>query len=323
MRGPGGPRARVAERRGRRPARRAPPRPCRRWPTPAPPTSTRRGCCRSPAARRCPSRLLRGMATIGGEAVAADPDSELVAALLALNAVFLVAHPEEPRESPALRFLRDPRRDLAGGGRAARARHPGSARRRGPRARGRAAVAAARRLRRRHHDPLGGQARAREDRRDRPRRPAGSRAGRRVEARAHLRRGRRARERRLARGRATCRSGATPWRAPPRADAWPGRSRCARCAPRSRAPGADLPASAPRARPALPPRAPAPLPNFTSGRVELQLNGRATRLEAEARTTLLELLRSAGVYGAKSGCGSGQLRRVRGAARRAARSRPA
>ena len=51
---------------------------------------------------------------------------------------------------------------------------------------------------------------------------------------------------------------------------------------------------------------PAPLPNFTSGRVELQLNGRAARLEAEARTTLLELVRSAGAYGARAGCGAGR-----------------
>ena len=63
-----------------------------------------------------PSRLLRGMATIGGEAVHDDPDSELVAVLLALNAVFVVAHPQETRESPALRFLRNPATDLAGGG---------------------------------------------------------------------------------------------------------------------------------------------------------------------------------------------------------------
>jgi len=63
-----------------------------------------------------PSRLLRGMATIGGEAIHDDPDSELAAALLALNAVFAIAHPQEPRESPALRFLRGPAADLAGGG---------------------------------------------------------------------------------------------------------------------------------------------------------------------------------------------------------------
>jgi CO/xanthine dehydrogenase FAD-binding subunit len=33
-----------------------------------------------------------------------------------LNAVFLVAHPDEPRESPALRFLSGADKDLPGGG---------------------------------------------------------------------------------------------------------------------------------------------------------------------------------------------------------------
>ena len=86
--------------------------PCWTSPTRPPRTRSRRACCRSPVGPRCRPRLLRGMATIGGEAIAADPDSELVAALLALNAVFLVAHPEEPRESPALRFLSAPEKDL-------------------------------------------------------------------------------------------------------------------------------------------------------------------------------------------------------------------
>jgi CO/xanthine dehydrogenase FAD-binding subunit len=71
-----------------------------------------------PAACRAalPSRLLRGMATLGGEASAGLADSELTAALLALNAVFLVARREETLESPALRFVRDPSLDLGGGG---------------------------------------------------------------------------------------------------------------------------------------------------------------------------------------------------------------
>jgi CO/xanthine dehydrogenase FAD-binding subunit len=68
--------------------------------------------CRTAAA----SRTIRGMATLAGEAVQGDPDGEVAAALLVLNAVFVVAHPQEPRESPALRFLRDPSADLEGGG---------------------------------------------------------------------------------------------------------------------------------------------------------------------------------------------------------------
>jgi aerobic-type carbon monoxide dehydrogenase small subunit (CoxS/CutS family) len=48
------------------------------------------------------------------------------------------------------------------------------------------------------------------------------------------------------------------------------------------------------------------MPYFTSGRLELNVNGRVLRAEAEARTTLLDLLRSAGIYGVKAGCGSGR-----------------
>jgi CO/xanthine dehydrogenase FAD-binding subunit len=68
--------------------------------------------CRTASA----SRTIRGMATLVGEAIHGDPDCEVATTLLALNAVFMVAHPEEPRESPALRFLRDPSVDLEGGG---------------------------------------------------------------------------------------------------------------------------------------------------------------------------------------------------------------
>jgi aerobic-type carbon monoxide dehydrogenase small subunit (CoxS/CutS family)/CO/xanthine dehydrogenase FAD-binding subunit len=62
------------------------------------------------------SRLLRSMATLGGEAVHASPDSEVVAALLALNAIFVVRRADATAEIPALRFLRNPSADLAGGG---------------------------------------------------------------------------------------------------------------------------------------------------------------------------------------------------------------
>lgn len=61
------------------------------------------------------SRMLREMATLGGEAVFASPDSEVVAALLALNAIFVVTDPEGETEIPALRFLRSSAADLAGG----------------------------------------------------------------------------------------------------------------------------------------------------------------------------------------------------------------
>src|SRR6185295_12252027 len=52
--------------------------------------------------------------------------SEVAAALLALNAVFVIAHPDEPRESPALRFLRQPKDDLQGGGLVERIFIPGA-----------------------------------------------------------------------------------------------------------------------------------------------------------------------------------------------------
>ena len=62
----------------------------------------------------------------------------------------------------------------------------------------------------------------------------------------------------------------------------------------------------PRSRPLLPHRAPAPLPYFTSGRLELSVNGRTLRADAEARTTLLDLLRGAGIFGVKAGCSMGR-----------------
>jgi aerobic-type carbon monoxide dehydrogenase small subunit (CoxS/CutS family) len=48
------------------------------------------------------------------------------------------------------------------------------------------------------------------------------------------------------------------------------------------------------------------MPYFTSGRLELTVNGRRLRAEAEARTTLLDLLRGAGIYGVKGGCATGR-----------------
>ena len=66
------------------------------------------------------------MATIGGESVGADPDSEVAAALLALNTVFTVRRPDGDLEVPALRFLRDPSQDLEGGGLVTTAVIPGA-----------------------------------------------------------------------------------------------------------------------------------------------------------------------------------------------------
>jgi carbon-monoxide dehydrogenase small subunit len=64
---------------------------------------------------QAPSRALRNMATMGGEAVTSAHDSEVVTALLALNAIFVVAGPEGRVEVPALRFLKNPVADLGAG----------------------------------------------------------------------------------------------------------------------------------------------------------------------------------------------------------------
>jgi xanthine dehydrogenase iron-sulfur cluster and FAD-binding subunit A len=62
-----------------------------------------------------PSRMLRGMATVGGEAVHGAHDSEVLAALLALNAVFVIRHGREELESPSLRFLSHVQEDVGDG----------------------------------------------------------------------------------------------------------------------------------------------------------------------------------------------------------------
>ena len=82
--------------------------------SPAAHTATRGllpAACRAHSA----SRMIRAMATVGGESVHGAHDSEVVAALLALNAVFDVQSSAETVESPALRFLKDPRLDLGTG----------------------------------------------------------------------------------------------------------------------------------------------------------------------------------------------------------------
>jgi len=62
------------------------------------------------------SRQLRGMATLGGEVVFGSPDSELVAALLVLNAIVRVTGPAGVVEVPAQRFVRDAAEHLGSGG---------------------------------------------------------------------------------------------------------------------------------------------------------------------------------------------------------------
>ena len=70
---------------------------------------------------------------------------------------------------------------------------------------------------------------------------------------------------------------------------------------------AGKPSPAPRRRPPLPHHTPtATLPYFTSGRIDVSVNGEARHPRVEARTTLLELLRREGFWGVKHGCETGE-----------------
>ena len=252
-----------------------------------------------------PSRLLRGMATIGGEAVHDDPDSELAAALLALNAVFVVAHPQGAVESPALRFLRHPAGDLAGGGILRTVLIPGAPH---GAALERAAVFPS-------MPPLVAVAVTTTfsgEKLARVRLALTGLAGppaRVIEAEGQLERTAGEEDVLEKAADLVCS------RAPFRDDVWAtadDRRRIAQTLVR-RALRAALargrrrePLDRPRTRPPLPHRAPAPMPYFTSGRLEMSVNGRVLRAEAEARTTLLDLLRGAGVFGVKAGCATGR-----------------
>jgi aerobic-type carbon monoxide dehydrogenase small subunit (CoxS/CutS family)/CO/xanthine dehydrogenase FAD-binding subunit len=254
-----------------------------------------------------PSRMLRGMATLGGEAIHGAPDSDLVAALLALNAVFHVESAEGSTEIPAMRFVRRPAEDLAGGGILTEILIPG------PAVPGTALERAA----------------------ALPSAPtlvsaavtiafAGDRCTRARIALTGLR-GRPSRvpeaETKLentpadARALERCLAEVTK-HAQFRGDAHAPESyrRAAGIVlveralvlaiARARAGAVAAPA---RLRPV--PRRHAPVtttPYFTSGRIEVTLNGRTLRPEVEARTSLLGLLRRLGCFGVKHGCETGE-----------------
>jgi aerobic-type carbon monoxide dehydrogenase small subunit (CoxS/CutS family)/CO/xanthine dehydrogenase FAD-binding subunit len=252
-----------------------------------------------------PSRLLRAMATIGGESVQDDPDSEVAAALLALNAVFTVGHPLEPRESPALRFLRGPAADLAGGGILRSVLIPGAPH---GAALERAAILPS-------LPPLVAVAATTTFSGEKLARVRlavtglTTPAARVMEAEAQLERT--AGEEDVVERAADLVCSHAPFRD----DAWASSDLRRRiCRPlarralhgaleRGRRRGAI---EVPRLRPPLPHRAPAPMPYFTSGRLEVNVNGRALRADAEARTSLADLLRGSGVLGVKAGCGAGR-----------------
>jgi carbon-monoxide dehydrogenase small subunit len=250
------------------------------------------------------SPATRAMATFAGESVAGAHDSEVVAALLALNAVYVVAHPVEDRESPALRFLRNPAEDLEGGGLVkaiAFAGAPGGAaleRLASPRsAPPLVAVAAT--------VTFAGEncTRARIAVTGLITRPA-----RVLEAESQL-------ERTPAEEVSVSRAVEQMQRAPFRSDAAGSASfrlqvarvllRRALAVAIPKARHAEL-AELPKGRPMGPLRSLQALPYFTSGRLEMMVNGRPLRAEVEARTTLLELLRRQGLTSAKDGCGDGE-----------------
>jgi aerobic-type carbon monoxide dehydrogenase small subunit (CoxS/CutS family)/CO/xanthine dehydrogenase FAD-binding subunit len=252
------------------------------------------------------SPLLRGMATVGGEAIHGHLDSEVVAALLALNAVFVLAGGEDPPESPALRFLRDPREDLAGGRLLVSIFIPGAP-----------DGAALERVAALPSAPpmlsvlatitFAGEkvTRARVALTGLETRPA-----RVLEAEARLEG-----------------TGAEPAavercieqivaRAPFRDDAHAPaayRKRIAAVLTRralaralGRARGKEATEPAPRGRPQHHGRLQSPLPYFTSGRIDILVNGVRRQIDAEARATLLDVLRREGFWGVKHGCETGE-----------------
>lgn len=250
------------------------------------------------------SRTIRGMATVAGEVVHGDPDSELVAALLALNAVFTIAHPEERRESPALRFLRDPSVDLEGGGLVESVLIPGAPH--GAALERAAALPSLPSL-----VSVAVTATFSGERLSRVRLAVSGLEGRParvVEAESRV-------ERTVGDDEVLEEAAEEVAKAPFRADARATAEQrqrlgkvLARRALRVAVERGRLrrPPDIPRLRPPVSRRPPAPLPYFTSGRLEVTANGRKLRIEAGAGTSLLELLRSAGIFGVKSGCGAGR-----------------
>jgi aerobic-type carbon monoxide dehydrogenase small subunit (CoxS/CutS family) len=244
------------------------------------------------------------MATVGGEAVHAAHDSELAAALLALNAVFVVQRSDGPVEIPALRFLRGPREDLAGGALLTSLFVPGAPEGAAlervavlPSAPALVAVAVAVSF-------AGGQcSRARIAVTGLKGPPARvTEAEDRIEQTSatdeHLRMSAdqvaRAAFRDDAHAPASYRQQAA------RALALRALRRAVQMARVGR------PLAPPRPWRALPERVPVPLPYFTSGRVDLVVNGVPQHADVEARSTLLDLLRRQGFWGVKHGCETGE-----------------
>jgi aerobic-type carbon monoxide dehydrogenase small subunit (CoxS/CutS family)/CO/xanthine dehydrogenase FAD-binding subunit len=257
--------------------------------------------CRAQSA----SRMIRAMATLGGESVHGAHDSEVVAALLALNAVYEVKTSRDTVESPALRFLKDPRLDLAQQGLVTSLSIPGPpdgvALERlavAPSAPSILSVAVSLVM---AGDKCSRMRIALTGLEGRPARV--------LEAEARLEgttgeNGDRAKCLEQIAARARFRDDAHASSAYRRSLAvvLAGRA-IARAFEQA---GGREAGPAPRPRPPLPARLPTALPYFTSGPLELTVNGARRRLDAEARTTLLDLLRDAGCHGVKHGCETGE-----------------
>jgi aerobic-type carbon monoxide dehydrogenase small subunit (CoxS/CutS family)/CO/xanthine dehydrogenase FAD-binding subunit len=257
--------------------------------------------CRAQSA----SRMVRGLATLGGEAVHAAHDSEVVAALLALNAVFVVDRRDGRLESPALRFVKSSKEDLAGGGLVTSLFIPGA-----PQGAALERVAVA--------PSAPAQVAAvvavsfSGDRCSRARLVVTGLDGppaRILEAEGRVE-GTAARENDLeAAADEVAAAGAFRDDAHASAEYRRRVARVLTLRALNRAISqarAGARARPPRCRPPLPPRNLPPVPYFTSGRIELAVNGVPRHAEVEARTTLLDLLRRLGLWGVKHGCETGE-----------------
>ena len=254
---------------------------------------------------RSASRMIRGMSTLGGESVHAAHDSEVAAALLALNAVYLVTKPDGPVESPALRFLRKPREDLAGGGLLTSLFIPGAPEGAAlervavlPSAPSLVAVAvtvsfSGERLARARVAVTGLE----------------GPPSRVLEAEAEVEGSAGSADELEGCAEQVARQ--APFREDAHAPAAYRRRAARTLTLRALRRAIDQardhePAQMDRPRPALLVRLPVAVPYFTSGRIEITVNGALRPGEAEARTTLLEWLRREGYWGVKHGCETGE-----------------
>ena len=257
--------------------------------------------CRAQSA----SRMVRGLATLGGESVHRAHDSEVVAALLALNAVYVVDRTDGRLESPALRFLKSSAEDLAGGGLVTSLFIPGAPQGAAlerlavlPSAPAQVAVAvavsfSAERCSRARLVVTGLQGPPARILEAEARIEGSAAHDHDVEAAAAE-----------VSARAAFREDAHASAAYRREVARVLTVRALRRAVAQARAGAG--ARVPRCRPPLPPRNLPGLPYFTSGRLETTINGSLRHVQIDARTTLLDLLRGTGAWGVKHGCETGE-----------------